>query len=147
MPSPEPTILTKWGRLTGAQWLEARYQHELAQWLTDEALHYIFTRTPYHRIEYNHRGQEVRVEIIDYEFRYLLEDDPEAARAQLLEERTAFYADLEVRRTKRKQEESSLDDAKSDYVKRRVRAGSHRRARPRSGSKPQSTTPTQLAIL
>ena len=147
MPSPEPTILTKWGRLTGAQWLEARYQHELAQWLTDEALHYIFTRTPYHRIEYNQRGQEVRVEIIDYEFRCLLEDNPEAAHDQLMQERAAFYADLEVRRTKRKQEESSLDDAKSDYVKRRVRADSRRRARPSPASKPRSTTPTQLTIL
>jgi hypothetical protein len=48
MPSPEPTILTKWGRLTGAQWLEARYQHELAQWLTDELLEYVveFWPTP-----------------------------------------------------------------------------------------------------
>ena len=147
MPSPEPTILTKWGRLTGAQWLEARYQHELAEWLTDEALHYIFTRTPYHRIEYNQHGKEVRVEIIDWEFRRLLEDDPEAAQAQLLEERAAFYADLEVRRTRRKQEESFLDDAKSDYVKRMARAGRHRRARPGSDSRSRSTAPTQLAIL
>ena len=147
MSSHEPTIATKWGRLTGAQWHEARYQHELAEWLTDEALHYIFTRTPYHRIEYNQHGKEIREEIIDFEFRCLLEDDPDAAHAQLLEEKAAFYADLKVRLARRNQEESALDSAKSEYVKRGARAGRHRRARPGSGSRSRSTTPTQLTIL
>ena len=29
MPSPEPTINTKWGRLTGAQWQQARYREAM----------------------------------------------------------------------------------------------------------------------
>ena len=48
MPSPEPTILTKWGRLTGAQWLEARQREAMDAWWTADVLEYVveFWPTP-----------------------------------------------------------------------------------------------------
>lgn len=46
MPSPEPTILTKWGRLTGAQWLEARYREAMDAWWTADLLQYVTDHWP-----------------------------------------------------------------------------------------------------
>jgi hypothetical protein len=46
MPSPEPTILTKWGRLTGAQWLEARQREAMDAWWTNELLEYVAENWP-----------------------------------------------------------------------------------------------------
>lgn len=137
MNSPEPTILTRWGRLTGVQWLQARYQHELAEWLTDEALHYIYTRTPY--INAN------KQEIIDYSFRNLLEADPEAARLQLADEETEYLQWLVQHLENRKQEEIQFDLAKAEWIH-----GRHRRGRKKSASKPTPqavTKPNQLTIL
>jgi hypothetical protein len=46
MPSPEPTILTKWGRLTGAQWLEARNREAMDTWWTPEVEAYVAENWP-----------------------------------------------------------------------------------------------------
>ena len=46
MPSPEPTIETKWGRLTGAQWQEARYREAMDAWWTNELLEYVAENWP-----------------------------------------------------------------------------------------------------
>lgn len=43
---PEPTILTKWGRLTGAQWLEARYREAMDEWWTADLLEYVAENWP-----------------------------------------------------------------------------------------------------
>ena len=137
MSSPEPTILTRWGRLTGKQWLQRRYQHELAEWLTDEALHYIYTRTPY--------MDAYRQEIIDYPFRDLLETEPEAAQLQLAEEESQYLHWLVNHLENRKREEAQFGQAKAEWIH-----GRHRRGRKKSTSKPNpqaATRPNQLAIL
>jgi hypothetical protein len=132
MQSPEPTILTRWGRLTGAQWLQRRYLHELDEWLTDEALHYIYNRIPYH----DHNRQE----IVDLAFRDLLETDPSAAATQLLSEERQYLEWLVQHQEHRKQEEAQAEGAKTRWVH-----GRHRRGRKRSESRPQPTQ--QMALI
>lgn len=120
----EPTLLTKWGRITSQQYQRRRAQTELEEWLTDEALHYLFTRTPYKDAD-NH-------EIIDHHFRYLLQCDPEAAQAQLQREERDYHAWL------------------AEHDCRRIQAGQARpsRGRPGSGSRARSQSiPTQLSVL
>ena len=46
MAGPEPTILTKWGRLTGAQWLEARQREAMENWWTPEVEAYVAENWP-----------------------------------------------------------------------------------------------------
>jgi len=46
MSRPEPTILTKWGRLTGAQWLEARRREAMDAWWTPEVEAYVAEEWP-----------------------------------------------------------------------------------------------------
>ena len=46
MPSPEPTILTRWGRLTGAQWQEARHREAMDAWWTPDLLDYVVENWP-----------------------------------------------------------------------------------------------------
>jgi hypothetical protein len=46
MSGPEPTILTKWGRLTGAQWLEARHREAMDAWWTPEVESYVAENWP-----------------------------------------------------------------------------------------------------
>jgi hypothetical protein len=46
MSSTEPTILTKWGRLTGAQWLEARHQEAMDAWWTPAVERYVNDHWP-----------------------------------------------------------------------------------------------------
>ena len=46
MPSPEPTILTRWGRLTGAQWHAARYREAMNEWWTPQLLDYVAENWP-----------------------------------------------------------------------------------------------------
>ena len=130
MQSPEPTILTRWGRLTGAQWLQRRYLHELDEWLTDEALHYIYNRIPYH----DHNRQE----IVDLAFRDLLETDPSAAATQLLSEERQYLEWLVQHQEHRKQEEAQAEAAKTRWV-----YGRHRRDKKAAKSTPAS----QLQIL
>jgi hypothetical protein len=48
MPSPEPTILTKWGRLTGAQWQEAKRREIMDAWWTHDLLEYVAEHWPTH---------------------------------------------------------------------------------------------------
>jgi hypothetical protein len=54
MTTAEPTILTKWGRLTGAQWLEARHQEAMDAWWTPQVEQYVNDHWPTHeQIEAN----------------------------------------------------------------------------------------------
>ena len=46
MPSTELTILTRWGRLTGAQWQKARYREAMDAWWTPELLEYVVENWP-----------------------------------------------------------------------------------------------------
>jgi len=46
MPSPEPTLQAKWGRLTGAQWLEARHREAMDNWWTPELEAYVAENWP-----------------------------------------------------------------------------------------------------
>jgi hypothetical protein len=46
MLSPEPTLQTKWGRLTGAQWLEARHREAMDNWWTPEVEAYVVENWP-----------------------------------------------------------------------------------------------------
>ena len=46
MSGPEPTILTKWGRLTGAQWQEAKHREAMDAWWTTELLEYVAENWP-----------------------------------------------------------------------------------------------------
>jgi hypothetical protein len=46
MPSPEPTLQTKWGRLTGAQWQEARHREAMDAWWTPEVESYVAENWP-----------------------------------------------------------------------------------------------------
>jgi hypothetical protein len=46
MSSPNPTILTKWGRLTGAQWMEARHREAMENWWTPEVEAYVAESWP-----------------------------------------------------------------------------------------------------
>jgi hypothetical protein len=47
MQSPEePTILTRWGRLTGAQWLQARYEEMMDEWFTADLEAYLAEHWP-----------------------------------------------------------------------------------------------------
>jgi len=79
----DPTIHTKYGRVTGQQWFALRTQEAINEWLTPEALHYIFTRTP----EKNGENRE----IIDWKFRVLLSENPSEAMLQLKGEEIDFY--------------------------------------------------------
>jgi hypothetical protein len=47
MQSPEePTILTRWGRLAGAQWLQARYEEKMDEWFTADLEAYLAEHWP-----------------------------------------------------------------------------------------------------
>ena len=47
MSSPEePTILTRWGRLTGAQWLQARHEEMMDEWFTADLEAYLAAHWP-----------------------------------------------------------------------------------------------------
>ena len=138
----EPTLLTKWGRLTSQQYQRRRAQAELEEWLTDEALHYLFTRTPYKDAD-NH-------EIIDRDFRYLLQCDPEAAQAQLQREERDYHAWLAEHDCRRHRETADLAAASKAYVRSsiKVRDPEPSRGRSGSGSRTRSQSiPTQLSVL
>jgi len=65
MTTAEPTILTKWGRLTGAQWLEARHQEAMDAWWTPAVEQYVNDHWPTpQQIEANRRNlaQEKRAQ-------------------------------------------------------------------------------------
>lgn len=142
MTRPEPTLLTKWGRLTSQQYQRRRAQVELEEWLTDEALHYLFTRTPYRDAD-NHK-------IIDHHFRYLLQQNPAAAQAQLQREERDYHAWLAAHDCHRHRAAADLAAASAAYVRSSIQAGRARpsRGRPGSGSRARSKSiPTQLSVL
>jgi hypothetical protein len=93
MPNPSRTLSTKHGQLTGAQLIRARFYETFDEWLTPQALHYIFTRTP--AVDHNDKA------IHDPEFENLVRWHPQAARNQLIGEANAFFAALPERDRKR----------------------------------------------
>jgi hypothetical protein len=103
MPSPEPTILTKWGRLTGAQWLEARHRAAMENWWTPEVEAYVAENWP-----------------------------------------TPEQLAINQRHWAQKKRADRARNATAQGIASVARAD---RARPGSGSRSRSTTPTQLAIL
>lgn len=46
MTRPEPTILTKYGRLTGRQWIRARFQEAMDAWWTPQLDAYLAEAWP-----------------------------------------------------------------------------------------------------
>lgn len=75
-------ITTKWGRITSQQWLRKRQQEELDRCMGPEQMHYVFLGIPFRDAN--------GIEIVDHEFRQLLQDDPDAALSQL---ECEFHAD------------------------------------------------------
>ena len=92
-PNPSRTLSTKHGQLTGAQLIRARFYETFDEWLTPQALHYIFTRTP--AVDHNDKP------IYDPEFENLVRWHPQSAHNQLIGEANAFFAALLERDRKR----------------------------------------------
>lgn len=86
MPNPSRTLSTKHGQLTGQQLIRARFYETFDEWLTPQALHYIFTRTP--AVDHNDKP------IHDPEFENLVRWHPQSAQNQLIGEANAFFAAL-----------------------------------------------------
>jgi hypothetical protein len=103
MASPEPTILTKWGRLTGAQWLEARQRESMDNWWTPEVEAYVAENWP----------------------------TPE----QLASNQRHWAQKKRADRARKATAQGIASVARAD------------RARPGSGFRSRTATPTQLAIL
>jgi hypothetical protein len=103
MSSLKPTILTKWGRLTGAQWMEARHREAMENWWTPEVEAYVAENWP----------------------------TPE----QLAVNQRHWTQEKRAHRARNATAQGIASVARAD------------RARPGSGSRSRSTTPTQLAIL
>ena len=93
------TFNTKFGRITGPEWIRRRFLAQAEEWLTDEALHYCFTRTPY----YDANGNEYR----DYDFIRLLRESPSEAAKQLSQECDAYLNDLAVSDKQRAEQEEA----------------------------------------
>lgn len=113
---PEPTLNTKYGQLTGREWIRSRFYAEFNDWLTPQALHYIFTRTP--ALDHNDKP------IYHPDFENLVRWQPDAARNQLIGEAHAFFAELPERDRKRadfqaQQRQQVRDAVKAHSTKRR----------------------------
>jgi hypothetical protein len=80
--SHDDLISTKWGRITSQEWLRKRQQEELDRCMGPEQMHYVFLGIPFRDAN--------EVEIVDHEFRALLQDDRDAAMSQL---ECEFHAD------------------------------------------------------
>jgi hypothetical protein len=67
MARPEPTILTKFGRLTGREWIRARFQESMDAWWTPQLDAYLAEAWPSpEQIEANarHRAQAKRTQTL-----------------------------------------------------------------------------------
>lgn len=82
------TFLTRWGRLTGPEWIRRRFDEASRKWFPPEVLHHAFLRLPYH----DSNGQK----IVDLDFIRLLSDDPAAAHQQLEHECTDYLNHLAI---------------------------------------------------
>jgi hypothetical protein len=89
----QPTLNTKYGRVTGREWIRRRFYAEFDDWLTPSALHYIFTRTP--AVDAN------GVPITDADFEHIARYHQHAAHNQLISEAKAFFAALPERDRRR----------------------------------------------
>jgi hypothetical protein len=122
MAKPEPTILTKYGRVTGREWIRRRFYSEFDEWLTTSKLHYIFTRTP----AVDGGGRE----IFHPEFEDLARYQPDAALNQVIGEGNAFFTALPERDRKR------VDFAKQQREQSRAAVKAHVTSRRRKHLKP-----------
>ena len=93
------TFQTKFGRVTGPEWISRRFLAAAEEWLTDEALHYCFTRTPY----YDANGHEIH----DTGFLRLLRESPCEAARQLSQECDAYMNHLAVADRQRGEQEEA----------------------------------------
>jgi hypothetical protein len=93
------TFNTKFGRVSGPEWIRLRFLEESEKWLTDEALHYCFTRTPY----YDANGSEIH----DTSFLRLLRESPAEAAKQLSQECDAYLNHLAVGDKQRAEQEQA----------------------------------------
>jgi hypothetical protein len=93
------TFNTKFGRVTGPEWIRQRFLEEAEKWLTDEALHYCFTRTPY----YDANGREIH----DTGFLRLLRESPGEAARQLSQECDTYLNHLAVGDKQRAEQEEA----------------------------------------
>ena len=92
-PMADRTILTKYGRITGQQWIRQRFYEQFDDWLTPQALHYIFTRTP--------AAAEDGTPIVHPSFERLVFVNPAAANNHLIGEANAFFDELPQRDQRR----------------------------------------------
>lgn len=116
MTEKEPTLLTKYGRVTGREWIRRRFYAEFDSWLTTSKLHYIFTRTP--AVDANN------TEILDPQFEDLARYQPSTALNQVIGEADAFFAALPERDRRRadfaqQQREQSRTAVKAHVSRRR----------------------------
>lgn len=111
----ESTLPTKFGRVTGRDWIRRRFYAQFNDWLIPQALHYIFTRTP--ALDHNDKP------IHDSDFEDLVWWQPDSARNQLISEANAFFTDLPERDRRRvdfvKQEREQSRTAVKAHVSRR----------------------------
>lgn len=133
----DPTINTKWGRITSQEWFRLRSKEQLDKWFGPVEMHYILTRTPYHEPD----GKE----IIDHAFIALLQRDPVAAHQQLLHEEIAFDNDLAIRRRRRKEAEQQEQAQRQEAIAEL--AASRRRQRKASNTSSPTQHPAQLTFL
>lgn len=128
---PEPTILTKWGQVTTARWLELKQQERLDQWLPPHKLHLVLIRAPFYI-------PGTQIELTDPAFEQLLNEDPAAAAAQLEAE---FLAD-QLAGIKRRQRLEAKRKASAKAVDQFVNGT--RRSRVRRVAQPHSGAPAAL---
>ena len=122
MAENEPTLLTKYGRVTGRELIRRRFHAELDTWLTALKLHYIFTRTP--AVDANN------IEIFHPEFEDLARYQPAAALNHVIGEGNAFFAGLPERDRRR------ADFAKQQREQSRAAVKSHVTSQRRKHLKP-----------
>lgn len=117
------TLLTKWGRLTAQEWLRRRQSEDMDKWLGPEQLHYVLTRIPFR----DANGYE----IVDFEFRRLLQDDPDQAHAQLHREFQADRIFQAQRQIQLAAEREAQKAAVSDFVQQKTATSRKRQRKPR----------------
>jgi hypothetical protein len=90
---PDRRFRSKYGQVTGPEYSRLRFQEQLEDWLSLEALHYVFTRTP----AVSEQGKPIK----HSDFEYLVQVAPDAAANQLIDEAAAFFQGLPERDRRR----------------------------------------------
>lgn len=116
---PEPLLNTKYGRVTGREWIRRRFYAEFDDWLTPSALHYIFTRTP--AVDAN------GIPITDADFEHIARYNQPAAENQLITEGNAFFNALPGRDRRRADYAAQQREQSRAAVKAHVSSAKRRR--------------------